>query len=279
MTSNVRITVLVENTAARRDLLGEHGLAFWIELGSRAVLFDTGQGIALGHNARRLGIDPARAEAVILSHGHYDHTGGLGEVLAGTTSCPVYAHLAALEPKFACSADGAARDIGIDADIARKLRDSGRFVPVERPARILDDLHVTGPVPRENDFEDTGGPFFADAECTRPDELADDQAVFLETPAGTMVILGCAHAGIINTLRYVRALTGGRPIHTVIGGTHLVSAGERRLAKTVEELRRLDVRRILPCHCTGFAAAARLWSELPGRCSACPAGTVLEAAT
>jgi len=133
-------------------------------------------------------------------------------------------------------------------------------------------------VPRRNDFETTGGAFFRDEACRQPDELVDDQAAFLESPSGTVVILGCAHAGIVNTLRYVRELAPGRPIHTVIGGTHLAAAGPERMDRTVEALKELDVRRIWPLHCTGFAAAARLWEALPGRVSVCPVGSVVEPA-
>ena len=111
---------------------------------------------------------------------------------------------------------------------------------------------------------------------TEPDQLVDDQAAFVETPVGTVVVLGCAHAGVINTLRHVQALTDNRPIYMAIGGMHLLNASPERMDKTVAELRRLDVKRLLPCHCTGMAAVARLWQEFPGRCGACPVGTIVE---
>jgi len=125
------------------------------------------------------------------------------------------------------------------------------------------------------EFEDTGGAFFKDRSCAEPDDLVDDQVAFLETEAGTVVILGCAHAGVINTLRHIQSLTNGRPIHIVIGGMHLLNASSERMDNTVAELRRLDVQHLLPCHCTGLAAMARLWNEFPGRCTACPVGTVV----
>ena len=92
---------------------------------------------------------------------------------------------------------------------------------------------------------------------------------------GEVVLLGCAHSGVINTLQYIRGLTDNHPIHTVVGGMHLLSAGEERVDKTIEELRRLDVQRLLPAHCTGLVATVRLWNEFPGRCEPCPVGTVL----
>ena len=135
---------------------------------------------------------------------------------------------------------------------------------------------MTGPVPRLTDFEDTGGPFFLDEACTRPDPLEDDQSVFLDTTEGTVVLLGCAHSGIINTLRYIRQLTDNHPIQAVIGGMHLVGASSHRIERTIEELKRIGVERLAPAHCTGMPATVALWNAFPGRCQACPVGTRFE---
>jgi 7,8-dihydropterin-6-yl-methyl-4-(beta-D-ribofuranosyl)aminobenzene 5'-phosphate synthase len=271
-----RITVLVENTAGGRGLLAEHGLSFWIEWNGKHVLFDTGQGHVLLNNAKRLDIRLDYIDAVVLSHGHYDHTGGLGDVLRNSRATTVYAHPTAFEAKYARNADGSARDVGMLGLDEQMVRDMAELVLVDGPTEICAGLRLTGPVPRTTDFEDTGGAFFRDEGCTERDQLIDDQAAFIETQAGTIVILGCAHAGVINTLRHVQTLTGNSPIDTVIGGLHLLHASPERMDKTVTELRRLNVRRLLPCHCTGMAAVVRLWQEFPGRCAACPVGTVLE---
>ena len=196
-----KITALVENTAGGRGLLGEHGLSFWIELGCKRILFDTGQGHVLRSNARRLGIRLDHIDAVVLSHGHYDHTGGLGDVLRSSRATTVYAHPAAFDAKYARNPDGSARDVGMPGLDEEMIRDMAELVLVEGPTELCRGLHLTGPVPRTTDFEDTGGAFFKDRACTQPDHLTDDQAVFMETEAGTVVILGCAHAGVINTLR------------------------------------------------------------------------------
>jgi len=262
--------------ATNLAFVAEHGMSFWIELGGKRILFDTGQGNVLSANARRLGIRLEQIDAIAISHGHYDHTGGLGDALQNSRVTTVYAHPAAFEPKFARNPDGTAREIGMPSLDERMVREMAELVWVQKPTEVGEGLRLTGPVPRTSSFEDTGGAFFKDHACTEPDPLVDDQAAFLETPAGTVVILGCAHAGVINTLLYVQTLTDNRSIHTVIGGMHLLNVSPERMDRTMAELRRLDVQRLLPCHCTGFAAMARLWNEFPERCVACPVGTVVE---
>ena len=226
----------------------------------------------------------------MLSHGHYDHTGGLaafpsrkaaGEPLSvqrteiGMAPLRVYAAPEALTDKYARNADGTARDIGMPIYARETLPRATDLTLTDGPTEVCEGVSVTGPIPRVTDFEDTGGPFFSDAACEHPDELTDDQAAFIETASGVVVVLGCAHAGVINTLRYVKTLVGPRPIHAVVGGMHLGNASQARLDRTVEALCEFDIPLLYPLHCTGFAATARLWREFPDRVSVCPVGTRL----
>ena len=274
MTNDLKITVLVENTAGKLGVLAEHGLAYLIETSGEKILFDTGQGFVLKHNLERLGLSLADVNTVVLSHGHYDHTGGLHTALSMMNSPAVYAHPAAIEPKYVCYQNAPSRKISIpDAD--RKALLQTHWVRTEAPTKLPGGLRLTGPIPRTTDFEDTGGPFFLDAKCTVPDELPDDQAAFIETEKGTVVILGCAHAGVINTLRTIQSLTEHRPIHTVIGGMHLIHADENRMSRTLKELRQMNIQQLYPCHCTGLPAITQMWNALPGLCHPCFIGTVL----
>ncbi len=272
----LRLTLIVDDMAAGRGFIAEHGFSMWIEQDGRKYLFDTGQGQALVHNANQIGIDLNEAGAILVSHGHYDHTGGLATAVRLAPGLRVYAHPEAFRPKFARSAHGNSRSIGMPEPVMAFVRENARIQWVEAPVALSEGMSLTGPIPRVTSFEDTGGPFFSDEACATQDELIDDQAVYSETRYGLVVILGCGHAGVINTLHYVQKLTGGAPIHTVIGGMHLLSASSARIRDTIEALKSIRVRRLIPLHCTGFKAMAMFREAFPVEMTMCSIGTRLE---
>ncbi len=272
----VRLTVLVENSVQGPDLMAEHGWAVWLEAGRTRILFDAGQSDLLSANARRLGVNLGSVDAVVLSHGHYDHTGGLAAVLAqARPGVPVYAHPEALQPKFHRGSNGV-RDIGIPASSRARLQASEvPFQPVTAPTEIAPGVCLTGPIPRRHANETPEPGFCLDPAGRRDDPLTDDQALLVRTSEGIVVLLGCAHAGIINTLDQVTALWPGERLRAVIGGMHLRSAPPERLAWTTDALRTMGLGQLCPAHCTGTAAVARLWTAFPGQCALASVGTAL----
>jgi len=268
----LRVTVLSENTAGARGLLSEHGLAFWVEADGRNILFDTGQGMVLTHNAKALGIDLASTSDVVLSHGHFDHTGGLLAALESFRRAKAYLHPSALEPKFGKGADGVVQPVGSPVPrldhVSSHLED---VVLTTAPVKLVDGVWVTGEIPRVTEFEDTGGSFYTDEQCTTADPLIDDQALYIQTPKGIVVFLGCAHAGLVNTVDYVGRLTGQDHLYAVLGGMHLVRASDERISKSLDAMKRRDVQVIGPAHCTGRNATMHLWRRFPDRCVECTA--------
>lgn len=276
MAARVAITVLVENTVSRPVLKAEHGLAFWIASGSENILFDTGQSDLLTANAKGLGVDLGAVNAIALSHGHYDHCGGLEAALSKATGgVPVYAHPGVLQPRYRRAA-GVSRQIGMpDCCMAALLRRKECLRAAAAPVEIAHNVFLTGEIPRVHAEEQADEEFRAGADGRKPDLLPDDQALFMRTPAGTVVFLGCAHSGIINTLEYIRHLTDDRPFHAILGGMHLKSASNDRIAWTIEALRQIPFKQAYPAHCTGAQAAAALWTAFPGRCFAGCVGTAI----
>ena len=274
MSESIRVTTLVENSVNTRDLQAEHGLAFHIQAGSRCLLFDTGQTDLFLRNARQLCLDLKTVGAIVLSHGHYDHTGGLKRAREEAPNARLFLHPCAASAKFSANADGRIRTVGMAETSLQAVHEAGDSVVwTTKPTEVLEGIFITGEIPRQNGFEDTGGRFFLDEACTQPDPLLDDQALFFGTPEGLVVILGCGHAGVVNTLEYIQHITNGRPIYALLGGMHLLTASPERMAKTIETFRRLRIQRIAPAHCTGISAVAQLWAAFPGRCSPCAVGT------
>jgi 7,8-dihydropterin-6-yl-methyl-4-(beta-D-ribofuranosyl)aminobenzene 5'-phosphate synthase len=226
----------------------------------------------LVRNAEVLGADLSGLSAVVLSHGHYDHTGGLDAVLeVAPGEAPVHAHPAATAPKYAVSAGGEPREIGFRGGPEA----AGRLKLSREPVEVVPGVRTTGQVPRVTTFEDTGGPFFLDPGGLEPDPLFDDQSLLVEAAGGHVLIAGCAHSGIVNTLRHARDLAGGGRFLAVLGGMHLAAASEQRLSATTLMLREMDVAAVGPAHCTGEAVCSRMAGEFGERFRHCAAGTVL----
>ena len=271
---SVNVTVLVENTAGGGPVLGEWGLAYLIETGQRRILFDTGSGFTLSGNAQALDVDLTKIDAVVISHGHIDHTGGLMKALKTCGPVDLFIHPAAFAPRYFKGRERVLREEnGISRDA---LRGKARgFLETSTPTLVREGVMVTGQVPRPADFEDTGvgGFIYLDPDMKTPDLVPDDQAIFFRVPEGIVVILGCAHAGVVNTIRYVSKLTGENKIYAVMGGTHLLTASPARLKMTVAAFRQFGLQKIMLSHCTGVDAYAEIAPAFPGRCSWPAAGT------
>ena len=178
--TEVRLTFLIEDRAARADVPAEHGLAVLVERGGDAVLFDTGASGLVVRNARVMGVDLSCVQAIGISHGHYDHTGGLAAVMdAVHPAARVYAHPAITERKYAVQPEKPPREIGL-----RCTLDSNRFEMSTVPQELLPGVLWMGQIPRTTEYEDTGGPFFLDPEGITPDPLLDDTSLLISTPSG-----------------------------------------------------------------------------------------------
>lgn len=262
---NYRLTVLCENSVGSiSGTLGEHGFAALIMPDKGApLLFDTGQGLTLLHNARRMNKDLSAVQKVILSHGHFDHAGGLLPLLRECGPKQVYGHPGIFKPRNRVKDTGECYPIGMP-NSRTELEAAGASFDLSKDFReIAPGMHLTGEVPRVTDFETGDQGLYCDCTGQELDNTPDDQSLVLETDKGLAVILGCCHAGLVNTLEHVSYMTGRRDIFAVIGGTHLGFCCQEQLERTVAAIRSLGITKLAAGHCTGFAASARLSRELP----------------
>ncbi|MFH1149097.1 MAG: MBL fold metallo-hydrolase [Actinomycetota bacterium] len=267
-----KVTILADNIAGPPVFKGEHGLSILVEVDGRSFLWDCGQSDVAVQNARLLGIDLREIEGIGISHGHLDHTWGLPAVLAASGPKTVHMHPDAYEPRYAKFGE-TRHFIGIQ--VRREVLQAGGLEFNAAPVEVMPGVTMTGEIPRVTDFEGPEPMLFIrkDAELV-PDPFTDDQALVVDTPDGAVVITGCAHAGLVNTLKHVGE-THGR-VKAVIGGTHLgMGAPLEKAEKTMDYLEEIAPDRIVACHCTGTVVTSRMLDRFGDRFTPGQTGLVI----
>ena len=256
----------IVDTLAEAGYKSEFGLSLFIETNGRRILFDTGAGEALIPNAARMGLDLNSATDIVLSHGHYDHTGGLAE-LDPPPQTPVYVGRDIVEPCWSLHDDGTKHRITMPPE-SQSVLAKCRVHEIDAFTGIYPGIFLTGPIPRESG-EDCGGHFFSDEACTMPNLIPEEQSLLL---VSGVLITGCCHAGIINTIEVCRKNRPDVAIRTIIGGLHLRHVNEDRLERTAAYLASLGLERLILMHCTGENAVDYLRSRLACEVATLPVG-------
>jgi 7,8-dihydropterin-6-yl-methyl-4-(beta-D-ribofuranosyl)aminobenzene 5'-phosphate synthase len=265
-----------------RTLLAEHGLACLVRVFSgnkeHAILLDAGLSRdSLFHNARQLDLDLSPIEAIVLSHGHFDHFGGLAELFSrATRRVPLVIHPDAFLLRR--MNNPAKRPFELPQLDTVALKKAGADIQQRKGPSILAGgrLLVTGEVERTTSFEKgfPGMEAFVNNQWTA-DSIRDDQALVIDVGGkGLIVISGCAHAGIINTVEYAKKITGIDTVHAVMGGFHLTGPlFGPAIQPTIDAMKRINPDYLIPMHCTGWTAINRFFEAMPGRCILNTVGT------
>jgi len=272
--NDIQIKTISENTAATPLVMAEWGLSMEISIARQKILFDTGAGNinVLRHNMMIMGVDPSKISCMVLSHAHQDHTGGLRYFLsqrACQTSDKILinCHPKTLEPTYVKSPalNSAYRFFGCPFSVEEIRRYNADFSLSKDPIE-LDGKNVmtSGEIPMINDYESVGFNFFNKVHDNfqLDAEMVDDLALFIQTNLGLVIILGCAHRGMINTIHHAQKVTGIDNIYMVVGGTHLANAPKERMDQTISEIKRLNIQKVGVSHCTGLTSGAYLQNEL-----------------
>ncbi len=258
--AGVKVTVLVDNSVRTSKLWGEHGLSLLVETEGRRILFDTGQsGKILIHNSMELGVNLKDVDSVVLSHAHYDHTAGLASLLGESRSINLYAHPGTFEEKYVRTEENEIKKVGIPLTKEALVTLGAKIHLDEDPIWLSDHIVLAGGIVGTTDFEDMSGEFLVKRDAHLVTDLfPDDRSMGIKTSKGLIIILGCSHVGVINTVRRIQELTETDAVQAVIGGMHMQKAGASRIHSTIQAFITLGVRNVIPLHCTGFNACAEM---------------------
>ena len=250
----LQITALMDNQlTGRKDLLCEHGLSLYVVSDGKAILFDCGSSERMLYNAKKLGIDLGKLDAVVLSHAHYDHAGGFRFLAEQYPVERVYTGPGFFEPKYA-RADNCCKNLSAGFDEGYLEEQGIAHSTVDGVAEILPGIYAISGFPRLEPMETIPDRFLRLTKAGFvPDDFRDELCLALETHGGIVLLVGCAHPGILNMTRHVGSVLG-KPIRAVFGGTHLVEADTPRVQRTVEELGRMGVTLLGMSHCSGESA-------------------------
>jgi len=262
----VKLTVLVDNAtidAAAPYLAGESALSYWIETEGKKILWDTGASSAYAHNAEILGIDLAKTDYLVISHGHSDHIWGIDTLvetigLERAKQITLITHPLSFNRirYFASEAKAWERKAEIESWFQLQY--------TKEPVWLTDSLCYLGEIPRKNGFESFTPNLKISIDGQLVDDyLLDDSALTYRSEQGLVIIAGCSHAGICNTIEYAKQVTGEPRIHDVIGGFHLLAADRARVTATGTYLQESGLASMHPCHCTNLAAKMSLNTFVP----------------
>ena len=267
MFKHLEFRILIDNSS-QQDLLTEHGFAVWVECDDKVILFDTGQNGILSDNARAMGCDLKRVDTLVLSHGHYDHTGAISQLLEANPSVRVICHPRALTEKRYSIYPGKDPRMIAMPEIQRQALEAlpeQQLTLISGYTYLYPGVGFSGEIPRNHPLEDTGGPFFLNQSAGKADLIDDDISLWFNTDRGLVILTGCCHSGLINTVRHIQNITGEKRIAGIIGGLHLNRASQERLQVTRDALLDWQPEFIIPCHCTGEEATELLKTSLGDR--------------
>jgi 7,8-dihydropterin-6-yl-methyl-4-(beta-D-ribofuranosyl)aminobenzene 5'-phosphate synthase len=263
----VKVTAIIENTSNKPGFYAEHGLSMLIEIiledEITKILMDAGQStFAFLNNVQRLKIDLTEIDAIVISHGHFDHTGALLDILRKISKkITIIAHPNMFDKKY--SSHTRLRYIGVPFS-KEDLQQKGILTLTKTPVKVSQSACTTGEINRISSSPLSNKLLVNKNEMLVKDELFDDQALIVNKKEGFIIIAGCAHSGIINTIYHAQKLANREEVIAIIGGFHLIESSPEVIEETLMVLKTLNLNVVAPCHCSGFLAQKIFSDNLEG---------------
>lgn len=268
---STRMTVLIDDTSSKSGLLHEHGFSCALKLpNGEKWLWDTGSTDKFLQNAKTLGFQPSEFKALALSHGHYDHTGGIVPLYKAGFTGPTYAHPEYCRDRYHVEEGKESRFIGLPP--FTELDPMPKVHRVQGIHQLAPGMRMVTDIPRIKGNAQNINNFYVDPQGTTVDPVPDDSCLLLDTASGTVLLLGCCHSGMANVLTYVQEQAGVTKLHALVGGTHLLEASEEELDQAAKALTSLSVERVFPGHCSGQHGLAGLAKRLGDKVQGIGAG-------
>ncbi len=267
---------LVENKTEHSNMLAEHGLSIFIEADGKKILFDAGASDILLHNAEVMNVDLAEVDFAVVSHGHYDHTGGFPAFCALNKKASIYLHKDGFRDSYGFR-DGQPEDetSGIIWTDEQKAGIKERLELTDGPVYVTENICITGTVPVAEGTNITENFYYRDEEGQwQKDDMSHEQVLVIRQPEGLYIFSGCSHRGVISALEGGKAMFPGERVAVLVAGMHLYSASEEDRKAVVDQMAAEGLDKVMPVHCTGIKAICDLKTKLGENCVVAVAGDV-----
>ncbi len=275
MNNSIKFTFLIENKTDHPGVVAEHGLSVYIEACGKKILFDAGATDLLMQNAEFMKIDLSEVDFSVISHGHYDHTGGYPAFCKVNDKASIYLHKEAFRRSFGYEPDGTLEKVttGIrwtDEEVDA-MKERLKFT--DGPVYVDENICITGTVPFADGFTSTENFYFRDETGELiVDDMAHEQCLVIRQPEGLYIFSGCSHRGAIAALRAGKNMFPGERVAAFVAGMHLFNSSDAERAQVVEEIAAENLDLVMPVHCTGIKAICDLKTKLGDKCVAATAG-------
>lgn len=274
--NRISFKFLVENKTDNAGMVAEHGLAIYIEADNKKILFDAGATDIIISNAKALGVDLSEVDLAVISHGHYDHTGGFPSFCDINDGAPIYVHKDAFRQSYGFENGKPEKEsCGILwSDSEKKLIET-RLVLTDGPVFITDNIAITGTVPVSEKSSITENFYYRneDGEWV-VDDMSHEQCLVINQEEGLYVFSGCSHRGVVSAIEASKTMFPGKRIAVLVAGMHLYSANDDVRNDVIRQISDEEMDRVMPVHCTGIKAICELKALLGDKCIVATAGDV-----